>query len=136
LAGIPLLPWIAFIATFAFPDNSTLTTIRMVLGVVGVAGAIISVYFSLKFMFFKYFIVDKNSGIIESLKQSSEVTKGIKWQLILFGLVMAGIILLGVIAFFVGIFIALPVAMVATAAIYQQIAGQTPTAPVKNPETK
>jgi hypothetical protein len=136
IAGIPLLPWVAFIATFLFPANSTLIIIRIILAVLGLAGVIVSVYFSLKFTFFKYFIVDKNSNIIESLKLSSETTKGVKWQLILFGLVMAGIMLLGFIALLVGILIALPVAMVASAAVYQQLAGQTLTAPVKNPEAK
>ena len=34
----------------------------------------------IKFMFFSYFIVDKNAGIIESLEKSAELTKGFQDQ--------------------------------------------------------
>jgi len=39
-------------------------------------------YIMLRFMFFSYFIVDKNSSIIESFKQSWRITQGQLWPLL------------------------------------------------------
>lgn len=121
----------AFGLTFLFPAGVVQTIIRIVLGILGVAACVSTVYFGLKFMFFQYFLIDKNTGIIESLRLSSEATKGVKWQLIVFDLIVLAITMLGFVALLVGLFVAIPVTMVATAAVYMQLSGQT--APIAAP---
>jgi uncharacterized membrane protein len=126
------IPMIAFGITFVFSPSLTLTIARLIIGLLGIAGTVFSIYFGIKFMLAQYFIVDKNSGIIESLKLSSAATKGVKWQLILLTLILLGIMLLGFIALFIGLFIAVPVVIIASTAVYLQLAGQQlPAAPTE-----
>jgi len=40
------------------------------------------VYFSMKYMFTPYLVIDKGLGPIEALKASGELTKGVKWDII------------------------------------------------------
>jgi hypothetical protein len=77
--------------------------------------------FAIKYQFCFYFLVDQNTGIIESLKKSGEITDGAKLDLFLFGWILAGIVLLGIFCMCVGIFAALPTAMVAHAWVFRQL---------------
>jgi uncharacterized membrane protein len=79
-------------------------------------------------MFFQYFIVDKDAGIIESLKLSSAATEGVKWQLILMQLVIIAIAIAGFIVLIVGLLVAIPIGMITTAAVYRQLSSQSATA--------
>ncbi|MDD4902710.1 MAG: hypothetical protein PHE24_06265 [Patescibacteria group bacterium] len=131
-----LIPLIAFGITFFFPSSMALNIVQIILGLLGIAGAVVSTYFALRFMFTQYFIVDKNSGIVESLELSSKATLGVKWQLILFVLILMGIMILGFIALFVGILVAIPITMVASAAVYLQLSGQNTAVPPVKAEAK
>ncbi len=79
------------------------------------------IYLSVRWMFFIYLIVDKNSGAYESLKQSWEITKGNFWHLILFGLTCGGLVILGLIALILGVFAVMPLIMVAQTLIYKKL---------------
>ncbi len=79
------------------------------------------IIWSVRFGFFSYLIVDKNMGVIESLKKSREITKGATWELLVFGLLTFLVILLGVLALLVGLFAALPTAMLAWAFVYRRL---------------
>ncbi len=79
------------------------------------------IIWGIKFQFYKYLIVDKNMGVLESLKKSAEMTKGYTWELFLFGLVMFGITALGALAFMVGLVVAVPVVAIATAFVYKKV---------------
>ncbi len=57
----------------------------------GVGMFLFYIYLAVRFCFFVYFIVDKESGPIESFKQSSNLTKGIVGKLIMFLLVFFGV---------------------------------------------
>jgi len=46
------------------------------------------IYFFLTYYFFQYFIIDKNFGIRESFMSSSKITKGVKWELFGFFLII------------------------------------------------
>ncbi len=46
------------------------------------------IYFFLTYYFFQYFIIDKSFGIRESFKSSSKITKGVKWELFGFFLIV------------------------------------------------
>jgi len=82
------------------------------------------IIWAIKFQFFSYFIVDKGLGPIESLKRSSAITRGAKWDLFLFGLLLGLINLLGAICLFIGLFATVPTAMVAMAFVYRKLLAQ------------
>lgn len=79
------------------------------------------IYFAIKYLFALYIFVDKRTGVIESFKESSKITEGIKWKLFKLGLVQIGIIVCGALAFFVGLFVAIPVNYLADIYIYRKL---------------
>lgn len=79
------------------------------------------IYLAVKFQFYAYFIVDKNMGVIESLKHSSKITKGSIMNLFLFGLICVALGLLGLLAFGVGLLVVVPVLSVASTHIYRKL---------------
>lgn len=68
---------------------------------------------------YNYLIVDKGMGPIESLKKSFAMTRGNGWNLVLFDLLVLGICLLGVLAFLIGLFVAIPITLMATVFVYR-----------------
>ena len=95
-----------------------LTVIAVVLGflVLVVPGIILAIGLS----FVPYLVVDRGLGPIEALKESWRITKGHKWQLLLLFLALVGINLLGVLALIVGIFVTVPITMLAFAHAYRR----------------
>mgnify|MGYP001580926209 CR=1 FL=1 len=83
------------------------------------------IIWSIKFQFFTYFIIDKGLGPIEALKRSSAITKGAKWDLFIFGLLLGLINLLGALCLLVGLFATIPTTIVAMAFVYRKLLAQT-----------
>lgn len=79
------------------------------------------------FGFYPFFILDKGSGPIEALQQSAEVTKGMRWHILLLFLACAGLDLLGLLCFGVGLLITAPVTLIAMASVYRKMIGQSRT---------
>ncbi len=79
------------------------------------------IVFGLKYYFFDYYVVDKGCGPIEALKRSAQITKGNKWNLFLFILLVLGINILGMIFLFVGLLVTIPVTALATAFVYRKL---------------
>ena len=79
------------------------------------------IYLALRFMFVIPLIIDKNLNIGEAMKQSTELTKGIKMSLLGFGLTALGVIILGAIVFGVGVFVAMPVVWLAYISLYKKL---------------
>lgn len=75
----------------------------------------------IKYQFFVYFLVDKKTGPIEALKKSSEITKGTKWNLFIFGILLGLINIAGFLCLFFGLFATIPTTMVAQAFIYRKL---------------
>jgi uncharacterized membrane protein len=88
------------------------------------------IIWGIKFCFFDYFVVDKRLGPIEALKRSSAITRGVKWDLFVFFLMLTGINLLGAFCLLIGLFAAIPTTMVAQAFVYRRLLAQTEIAPV------
>lgn len=82
------------------------------------------IIWSIQFQFFPYFIVEKRAGPIEALKRSSRLTKGIKWNLFRFNLLLMGINLLGTLCLLIGLFATIPTTMVAMAFVYRKLLAQ------------
>jgi predicted Zn finger-like uncharacterized protein len=79
---------------------------------------------AIKLGFFPYFIVDTGSGPIVSLKASWRATTGVTLDLFLLGLLLIGINILGFLALLIGLFISVPVSIVASAYAYRSLASQ------------
>jgi len=72
-----------------------------------------------KFQFAPYLIIDKKMKIMESLEESSVITKGNIGHLIVLGIVILGINILGLLALGVGLLLTIPTGMIASAYIYR-----------------
>ena len=94
-------------------------------GIIVVVGLLLlvipGIIWSIKYGLFRYLIVDKGMGPIEALKKSAEITKGSKWNLFLLAVLLGLINILGVLAFIVGLFVTIPLSMIAAAYVYRKL---------------
>ena len=94
-------------------------------GLIVVGGLILlivpGIVWALKFLLWSYLVIDRELGPIEALKKSAALTMGAKWDLFLFGLLLAGINLLGALALLVGLFATIPTSLVAGAHVYRTL---------------
>jgi uncharacterized membrane protein len=97
-------------------------------GFFGILLIILGIYLGLRLGLYSYFIVDQNVSGNAALKASWQATKGEIWHLVGFGLASAAIMVLGALALFVGVFVALPTVVIATAHVYRQLLGAHATA--------
>ena len=74
-----------------------------------------------RLQFFLYLIVDRNFGIMESLKKSFAMTKGQTGELFLFGLLCLLINLGGLICLFIGLLVTVPTTLLAQAFVFQKL---------------
>ena len=79
------------------------------------------IIWSIQFFFYDFEIVDREVGPFASLGQSSAITKGAKWDLLLFFLSLAGINVLGALLLGVGLLATIPTTMVALAFVYRRL---------------
>jgi len=82
-------------------------------------------YLAARYGFFPFFILDKQIGPIESLKEAARASTGIRWPIFLFFLACIGLNILGLLLFGVGFLISEPVTLLAFATIYWQIKPKT-----------
>ena len=79
------------------------------------------IFFTVKTWFVICCIIDQDSGIIESIKQSWTLTKGHFWFLLLLFLVIFGLNILGAMAFFVGLLFTFPLSIIILLVTYRQM---------------
>lgn len=82
------------------------------------------IIFSIKLQYADYLIVDKKLDAVDALKQSWEMTKGVKWKLFVFGILLGLINVLGILCLLVGLLITVPLTMVANAFVYRKLLAQ------------
>lgn len=82
------------------------------------------IYFGIKYWFALYIYVDKRTGIIESFKESARITKGVKWQLFLLGLIQMLIMLAGTLALLIGLVIAIPINYLSDVYVYRKLSAK------------
>lgn len=75
--------------------------------------------------FATYLVVDKGMGAVEALKESWEITKGMKWKLFGFALVIWLVNIVGLVLFGVGMLVTIPLTMIAMAYVYRTLEKQT-----------
>lgn len=83
------------------------------------------IIFSIKLQYSDYLIVDKGKDAVDSLKGSWEMTKGVKWNLFLFGILLGLINILGFLALLLGLLVTIPLSMVANAYVYRKLLSQS-----------
>lgn len=82
------------------------------------------IIWAIKYQFYGYFIIEKGLSPVEALKKSSAITKGAKWDLFIFNLLLILINLAGLLAMLVGLFATIPTAIMATVFVYRKLLSQ------------
>ena len=75
----------------------------------------------LRFQFYGYSILERNTNPIDAIQDSFDITRGYTLDLFLFGLLLFAINLLGAICLLVGLFVSIPVTILATTYIYRYL---------------
>jgi uncharacterized membrane protein len=79
------------------------------------------IIWGIEYSFFGHLIIDKKLNTLDALKKSSEITKGIKLELLLFFFILGAINLVGFVLFGVGLFVTIPTTSIATVFVYRKI---------------
>jgi uncharacterized membrane protein len=90
------------------------------------------IIWALKYSQYAYLIVDKGMGPVEALKESGNITSGLKGRVLLMWLSIVGIIILGALALVVGLLWAIPTGMIAWAYVYRKLADSVMPATVQS----
>lgn len=95
------------------------------------------IIWAIKYQYALYFVVDKGISPFEALEASGKATQGEKWHLFLFNLVLGLIIFAGLLALGVGLFIAIPITLIAPGFVFRRLQnrGATPVDPMVTPPT-
>lgn len=107
-----------------------------VLFIVGLALFIVpGIVAMILFLFVTYILVDEDKNITwksrafwTAIKKSVAMTKGIRWKLFVFLLVLLGINILGALALLIGLLVTVPLSGIALAALYDRL--KNTTAPI------
>jgi uncharacterized membrane protein len=87
------------------------------------------IIFMLMFMFTTFIVIERELGPVEAMKESRRITRGHKWQLLGFMLMLVVINLLGLLALVVGMLVSIPVSSLAFAHAYRLLSGKAGTYP-------
>lgn len=91
------------------------------------------IMWAIKYAFFGFVMVDKHAGIMESLRASAKMTDGVKWELLGFGLLMGVINVLGALALFIGLFVTVPISLMASVFVYRKLESRLNQTPAASP---
>lgn len=79
----------------------------------------------IKYGLYYFLIIDKNMKPLDALSKSRDITDGVKWNLLLFYIVLGLVNFLGALLFYVGLFVTIPVTTIAMAHVYKELYRQT-----------
>jgi len=82
------------------------------------------IIWAIKYKFYKYALIDEKLGVMDSIRKSGDITNGEKWHIFLFGLVLGLLNLLGALAALVGLFVTIPITIMATVYVYRKLLHQ------------
>ena len=113
----------------SFPLFFTYLWTTILFGLITVVGYIFfiipGIFLTIMYGFYGYFIVDKNLGVVDSLKGSADITIRIKIKLFLFEIILVLINMLGALALLIGLFVSVPTTMIAKAYVYRKLSNRT-----------
>ncbi len=114
------IPGIIFMLSFSssdsfsviesFLDNMTIIPLILILSPI--------IYFSVRLQFYSYFLVDKECGVLESIKGSLLITKGLFLELFTLGALISLIVLISIIPFGLGLIFSIPLSTMITTNLY------------------
>ncbi|MGA7456483.1 MAG: hypothetical protein WBW51_04030 [Methyloceanibacter sp.] len=87
------------------------------------------IMFGLMFMFAPFVVIERELGPIDAMNESNRLTRGHKWQLLGFVLLLVLINLLGLLALVVGLLVSIPVSTLAFVHAYRVLGGKPGTRP-------
>lgn len=73
------------------------------------------------FQFYKFAIVDRKMGVIESLNYSKNLTRGYRWTILGIDVVLILINIGGLLAFGIGLLVTVPLTFIAEALVYKKL---------------
>lgn len=73
-----------------------------------------------------YLVIDKNQKPLNALRDSARLTEGVKGKLFIFFFLLLVINLLGVLALFLGLFVTVPMTIIANAFVYRHLLEHAP----------
>jgi membrane-anchored glycerophosphoryl diester phosphodiesterase (GDPDase) len=101
-------------------------------GLIVVGGLILliipGIFFAIRLQYTSYLVVDKNLGPVEAVKGSWRTTRGNVWNLFFFGILLCLINILGALCLLIGLFVTVPLSMLATAFVYRKLLLQSKAA--------
>lgn len=94
--------------------------------VVGLVFLIIpGIYLMMRYGFFWAAIIDGRKNAFEAFHESAIITKGVKWNLVLFFMAMFLVVLLGLLCLGVGVLAAIPIVLLANVHLYRVLLQQS-----------
>lgn len=79
------------------------------------------IIFSIRFQYVTYLIIDKNLSAVDAVKKSWNMTRGNTWNLFFFAILLFLANILGAMLILLGLFITIPLTMLATAFVYRKL---------------
>lgn len=79
------------------------------------------VYVLVTYNWFPYLIAEKHNGVEEAFKQSALLADGARWQILKFFFALLGLNILGLLALVIGLFVTIPMSMIASAIVYRAL---------------
>jgi uncharacterized membrane protein len=83
---------------------------------------------SIRLYYTYYLIIDKNLGFVEAIKKSWAITRGNTWNLFFFGVLIGLINILGALCLIVGLFVTVPLSLLALTFVYRKLLLQSEAA--------
>ena len=80
-----------------------------------------AVYASIRLQFYDYFLIDNESGAIESIKKSIRITKGYAGELFVLGAILSTIIIISMIPLMLGLLISIPLTIMVNTNVYLKL---------------
>lgn len=118
--GISLLLAVT-VVTFNFAISLSLKNYPVILQVAQGIEVILLLYLALRFMFCACFVVDDDSGPLESLSQSFRLTEGNLVKILLVLLILIGLIVLGFLTLGIGMIFTFPLVNVILVVTYRKL---------------
>jgi uncharacterized membrane protein len=108
-------------ASVFFPYLAVSLLVGIIVGIGLVLLVIPGIYLGLRFQFAPYLVVDRGIGPLAALAQSGDLTRGVKLRLLGFDLLLVLAWLVGALVLIVGLLVAMPTIILATAHVYRQL---------------
>jgi uncharacterized membrane protein len=89
------------------------------------------VIWSIKYSYYAYFIIENNATPLQALRMSANLTDGAKSQLFVLEILLALINIAGLLCLAIGLFITVPLTLIAKAYVYRKLGAQTTKAEIE-----